>query len=110
MYLPRRPGVAMRSLLVASCIGLAGIAAPASSLAGTDPMTGSDAVVANADGANVRVRSGASLDAAPVTKVPEGTELTIIEGPVAGDDGTTWFRVQVDGVTGYMSAEFIATD
>lgn len=110
MYLPRRPGVAMRSLLVASCIGLAGIAAPASSLAGTDPMTGSDAVVANADGANVRIRSGASLDAAPVTKVPEGTDLTIIEGPVAGNDGTTWFRVEVDGVTGYMSAEFIATD
>ena len=65
MFLPRRPGVAMRSLVIASCIGLAGIAAPASSLAGTDPMTGADAVVTNADGANVRIRSGASLDATP---------------------------------------------
>lgn len=110
MYLPRRPGVAMRSLVIASCIGLAGIVAPASSLAGTDPMTGADAVVANADGANVRIRSGASLDADPVTKVPEGTDLTIIEGPIADDDGSTWFRVDVNGVTGYISADFVETD
>ncbi len=110
MFLPRRPGVAMRTLIVASCIGLAGVAAPAGSLAGTDPMTGSDAVVTNADGANVRVRSDASLDAPEVTRVPEGTELTIIEGPVAATDGSTWFRVDVDGVTGYMSANFVSTD
>lgn len=110
MFLPRRPGVAVRSLVIASCIGLAGIAAPASSLAGTDPMTGAEAVVANADGANVRIRDGASLDATPLTKVPEGTDLTIIEGPIADDDGTTWFRVDADGVIGYIAADFVATD
>lgn len=110
MFLPRRPGVAMRSLVIASCIGLAGIVAPASSLAGTDPLTGTDAVVANADGANVRIRSDASLDATLVTKVPEGTVLTIIEGPISSDDGTSWFRVDADGMIGYISADYVDTD
>ena len=45
-----------------------------------------------------------------MTKVPEGTDLTIIEGPIAADDGTTWFRVDADGVVGYISADFVDTD
>jgi uncharacterized protein YgiM (DUF1202 family) len=110
MFLPRRPGATARSLLVASCIGLAGIVTPASSLAGTDPITGTDAVVANTQGDNVRIRSGASLDADPVTKVPEGTDLTIIEGPIADDAGTTWYRVDVDGTTGYIATDFVKTE
>jgi uncharacterized protein YgiM (DUF1202 family) len=109
MFLPRRPGAVTRSLLVASCIGLAGVVTPAAVMAGTDPVTGTEAVVANAQGDNVRIRSGASLDADPVTKVPEGTELTIIEGPIDGANGTRWYRVDVDGTTGYMASDFVET-
>jgi uncharacterized protein YgiM (DUF1202 family) len=110
MFLPRRHGAIARSLLIAGCIGLAGIASPASTMASTDVATGTDAVVADAQGDNVRIRADASYNAEIVTKVPEGTALTVIEGPLADDGGTLWYRVSSGDATGYMDGTYVDTD
>jgi uncharacterized protein YraI len=109
MHLPRRHGAIVRSVLIGGLIGLSGIASPASTLADSG-VNGTDAVVANAQGDNVRVRAGASLDEGVVTKVPEGTALVIVDGPVADGEGNDWYRVEVNGATGFIVSDFVSTD
>jgi uncharacterized protein YgiM (DUF1202 family) len=111
MFLPRRHGALARSVFVAGCFGLASLASlasPATTLADTDLDLGGEAVVAYAQGDNVRIRDGASYDAGTVTKVPEGTTVTVLDGPFADAAGNLWYQVSVDGVAGYMVSDYLA--
>jgi len=52
--------------------------------------------------ANVRMRSGASLDSAIVKTVPTGSAIRIINA-----ENPDWFRVEFNGTQGYMYSEFL---
>jgi uncharacterized protein YgiM (DUF1202 family) len=85
---------------------LLGLMAPGMVLAdGGEPLTGT-AVIANADGQNVKLRESPSREAAEIARFAEGTEVEIVDGPVAGDEAT-WYEVAVDDEVGFMDADFL---
>lgn len=108
MHSPRRRGEVVRTALIAVSIGLSALVSPASTLADTDLTIGGNAVVAYAQGDNVRVRTGASYGSDVVTSVAEGSTVSVLDGPFADDEGNYWYQVSVDGVTGYMVSDFLA--
>jgi uncharacterized protein YgiM (DUF1202 family) len=64
--------------------------------------------VANADGDDVRLRSGPSYDAFVLRLVPEGTEVRVLAGPLTAADDSQWWQVTAFDVTGYMVEDFLA--
>ena len=64
-------------------------------------------VIANADGANVRLRSGPSSQDDEITRFPEGSAVEIIGGPHTAADGGAWHQVTIDGRSGYMDSAFL---
>lgn len=73
---------------------------------------GDAAEVAFTDGEGVNVRSYASPWADLLTTLPEGTAVTISDGPVTGDDGWSWYSVEAETwsgwVSGWVRADFLA--
>ena len=64
-----------------------------------------DSVEMGSDG--IRIRSSASTSAAVVTTGSSGEEYKIVE-TVTGDDGNTWYKIQVDGsTTGYVRGDLV---
>ena len=56
---------------------------------------------------NVNVRDAASTDGAVVTKLEAaGTQLTIL-AEETGADGKTWYKVEVNGATGYVRSDLV---
>ncbi|MGN6033349.1 MAG: SH3 domain-containing protein, partial [Thermomicrobiales bacterium] len=63
--------------------------------------------------ADVNIRVGPGTDCDPAADIlPQGTLLTVTSGPVIrdGEPGTTWVRVDVDGLEGWVSTEFLVSD
>lgn len=85
------------------------ISVPLGASADTDLFLGSSAVVAYADGDNVRLRAEASFDAGIVAFVAEGTTVEPIDGPVEASDGSLWYQVSANGTEGYIVSDFLAT-
>jgi uncharacterized protein YgiM (DUF1202 family) len=72
-----------------------------------------EAVIANAGGDHVRLRSGPGSDTEVRALLSEGSRVLIDAGPESAEDGSTWYQVAMrDGSTGYVAAEFVsvATD
>ena len=55
-------------------------------------------------GSSATVRQGPSTSAGKVTSVDAGASVTI-SGESVGDDGSTWYQVDVDGKTGFIRAD-----
>jgi uncharacterized protein YraI len=81
---------------------------PQPALADTDLTIGSSAVIAYADGDDVRLRTGYSYDAGTISMLPEGTTVEPIDGPLTADDGSLWYEVWANGETGYVVADYLA--
>jgi len=69
---------------------------------------GVPAQVANANGDPVMLRDGPGYDAGILAAFPEGTAVSLNDGPLAAADGSQWFGVTVDGQSGYMVADYLA--
>jgi uncharacterized protein YgiM (DUF1202 family) len=80
---------------------------PQTSLADTDLAKGEAGVVAYANGDNVRLRSSPASMGRVLGSYAEGTRLTVVGGLESGS-GLQWYRVEINGTTGYMAADFIA--
>ncbi|HEV2128937.1 MAG TPA: SH3 domain-containing protein, partial [Thermomicrobiales bacterium] len=107
MHSPRRPRVFACAVLLAVWLGISGLLAPSATLADTDLVIGGEAVVAYAQGDNVRVRDDATYDAGIITSVPEGTTVSVLDGPFSDGDGNTWYYVSAVGSTGYMVNDYL---
>jgi hypothetical protein len=64
---------------------------------------GGRARLVNLNGSPLRAREAPGLAAAIVGRIPEGSEVAIGEGPVEAD-GYTWWRVEAEGVAGWVAA------
>jgi hypothetical protein len=73
---------------------------------GQELMTG-DAAVIVADGDGLLLRDGPGYDATPLTLYPDGTTVTITDGPIYAADGSVWFAVIVSDQPGYMVADYL---
>src|SRR5262245_42171067 len=72
-----------------------------------DLVVGGDAVATTTEGDQLTVRGGPGRQFPPIGSLPEGTQVTLIEGPQASDDGIVWFKVQGGGLIGWCSAEWL---
>ncbi len=84
--------------------------APIAALADTDLVVGGKARIAYADGDDVMLRSDPGYDAGVLAHVSEGTTVDVLDGPVAADDGTLWYKVRANGKTGYIVSLYLALD
>lgn len=64
---------------------------------------GSEARVAKVDGSNMRIRSQPGFSQDIVAKVPEGTRLTILNGPRCIDGAKWWYIRTKGGIEGWMT-------
>jgi uncharacterized protein YgiM (DUF1202 family) len=92
------------ALLLASLLLLAG-SPPV--FADTDLVSGDKAVVANTGGDVILLRADAGYQFTVLSHLKAGTGVTVLDGPVEGDDGNLWYRVDAGGTTGYVFATFL---
>ncbi len=69
---------------------------------------GGTAVIAYANGDDVRLRDAPSYSGGVIDLFPEGTVVEVLDGPAGADDGSLWYRVAVDGIHGYMVSDYLA--
>ena len=62
--------------------------------------------IVTGDGDCLRLRDAPSLAGTPITCVPDGSTLQVLEGSDSAD-GYTWQRVRSSGVVGWVAAEFL---
>jgi hypothetical protein len=58
--------------------------------------------IVNLNGNPLRLRAGAGTTQRVVARLPEGSEVTLIEGPVEAD-GYTWWRVESERGSGWLA-------
>jgi cell wall-associated NlpC family hydrolase len=88
-----------------------------SGIAGTTPATyaagsivvGGKAVVANTDGANIRVREGAGTKYDQSAEAHEGEVVTVLDGPAKDANGNIWFKIQAPGGKGWILSDFLSS-
>lgn len=93
-------------LAVSLCLSF--LSPVADAIASTNLVSGDETTIAYANGDTVRMRSKAGSAGAIVGEFSEGTPVRIIDGPTQASDGSFWYRVAVEGQSGYMAAEFLA--
>ncbi|RIK38166.1 MAG: hypothetical protein DCC58_17040 [Chloroflexi bacterium] len=75
---------------------------------------GGSANVAYTNGDGVNVRNAPGYYGGIVSTLHEGTEVTVLDGPVIADDGSGWFYVGAslwDGyIEGWVNADFLSGD
>jgi cell wall-associated NlpC family hydrolase len=81
---------------------------PGSAHADTDLSIGGVATVAYANGDSVRLRASPNTGGEVIDHVAEGTQVNVLDGPTGGS-GTLWYLIRVNGVKGYMAADFLAS-
>ncbi len=88
---------------------LAGSVPPVHAYADSDLEPGGRAIVANTGGDSILLREGPGYHHAVLALLGAGDSVTVLDDPVAGDDGSPWYQVEADGTTGYVFAEFLAS-
>lgn len=67
---------------------------------------GSTVIVANSGGTGVNFRSEPSTDSDIVDVLLDGTEMTVIDGPLDAE-GYTWWQVEGDAGTGWLVQDYL---
>jgi mannosyl-glycoprotein endo-beta-N-acetylglucosaminidase len=81
---------------------------PVSALADTNLEIGGTAVIAYANGDDVRLREEPGYDGAVVRMVYEGAAVDVYDGPLEDSDGNLWYQVGFDGDSGYIISDYLA--
>ena len=75
---------------------------------------GDSAQVAYTNGDGVNVRDMAGYDGGILSTLNEGVAVTIIDGPVTADDGSSWYHVSADTwdglIDGWVLADYVSGD
>ncbi len=77
------------------------------SYAATPITVGGKAIVTNTDGDNINVRSGVGTGNDKVATAQEGDIVIVVAGPKKDSDGNTWYKVQAQGGTGWVSLDYL---
>ena len=78
-------------------------------LASTDLVAGEQAIVDNPNGSGANLRSDITVldDSTLITELPQGTTVTLTDGPIVADSGI-WFWVSAaDGNQGFVSTSLL---
>lgn len=88
---------------------------PTATSADTNLVIGGQAVIAYANGDQVRLRQDIGYESTVVANYGEGTWVTVLDGPFTDSEGAYWYQVAVGdvnagGKSGFMVAEYLALD
>jgi cell wall-associated NlpC family hydrolase len=83
---------------------------PLATLADTNLVVGGKAVIAYANGDQVRLRQDIGYEATLLANYSEGTVVTVEDGPFTDSAGNYWYKVTVDTLTGYIVADYLALE
>ena len=92
------------ALLLASLLLLGGTP---TAFADTDLAPGAAAAIAYTNGDVILLRSDAGYQFTVLAHLAEGARVTVLNGPVEGDDGNLWYKVDANGTAGYLFAAFL---
>ena len=93
-------------LIVAVLLGT--LLAPVTALADTDLEIGGMAVIAYANGDDVRLREDPGYNGSIIRMVREGAIVDVLNGPVEDSDGNLWYQVSFGGDSGYIVSDYLA--
>lgn len=68
---------------------------------------GSYSQVVNTGGDGVNLRDSASMYGGVITTLREGATVRIVDGPVWGDDGSSWTYVDFEGLHGWVHTNYL---
>ena len=80
--------------------------APVDPLTNNGVRVGGQALVVKTLGNGLRVRTQPTVNAAEVTRLPDGTTVSVLEGPRLADD-FVWWRVRGNGSVGWVADEWL---
>ncbi len=86
--------------------GSGGVAA-SPTLTGGTLTVGENAQVVGTDGFDLRVRDGIGTTAPIFTTVPANTVITIVNGPLADENGAPWYGIGYDGLFGWAAGQYL---
>lgn len=98
----------VRSVFLVAVLSIASVLAPLSASADTDLALGGTAVIAYANGDNVNIRTAPGASEPIVSEVAEGSSVYVIDGVHWAADGTAWYQIEANGVTGFVISDFLA--
>jgi len=105
--LPSRPFARVSaSVLIALLLAVSVIAALRVGVASAQTFTPGTQARVTADGDSLRMRSGATVSAAIIASIPDGSIVNIREGSQLGD-GYTWQLVEWGGAIGWVASEYL---
>ncbi|HRA48957.1 MAG TPA: SH3 domain-containing protein, partial [Thermomicrobiales bacterium] len=84
------------------------LALPLSTFAATDLASGQTAVVSGTGGDPINLRAKPDISAPILGTVSEGQTVIVLTGPIWGDAGIAWYKIDADGTRAYISAEFLS--
>lgn len=100
--------VAAGATIFSAAILLSGIiGTTTATYADTPLVSGGKALVANTDGDNIRMRSGAGTDNDQIAEAHEGETVSIVDGPQRDAKGNRWFKVNAPSGTGWIVAGYL---
>lgn len=68
---------------------------------------GSYSQIVNTGGDGVNLRDSASMGGGVITTLREGATVRIVDGPVWGDDGSSWTYVDFEGLHGWVHTNYV---
>ena len=71
---------------------------------------GDTAIVVTTEGDLLALREGPGTNYQALTAFAAGTRLTVLDGPLVGDEGLTWYRVSDGALSGWSAALWLAAD
>lgn len=76
--------------------------------AATNLVIGGSAVISGANGDAVRLREAPGSGSAILGEFSEGTPVFVVDGPITAGDGSPWYLVAVEGLSGFIAADFLS--
>lgn len=69
---------------------------------------GESAQVSYTQGSGVNVRDSIGFGGSVITTLNEGVAVTVLDGPVAAEDGSNWYYVDAAGTEGWIISDYLA--
>jgi cell wall-associated NlpC family hydrolase len=106
-YVPRLLKITGAAALIFALL-FSGLMAAPSTYAASPVKVGEKATITNTDGDTIRVRKGAGTDNEQIAEAHEGQVVTVLAGPSKDAKGTTWYKIDAPGGTGWVMSAFLS--
>jgi len=97
-----------RSTWTFSLLTLVLLASATPVFAENTPVPGAVGIVSQTNGDGVNVRAKPGMDAEKLGTLPEGARVLVVDGPATAGDGSKWYKVQADQMSGWIINTYLA--